>query len=218
VGAGRTGGRQGLWSLAAITVLTVVGASLIGAALISQEHPPSPSPGARPSTSPRPKVEARDATLTRSEPVSLDIPAIGVHSSVWRVGLDEEGAIRVPAPGPHYNDAAWYKYSPTPGELGPAILVGHVDSAADGPSVFFNLGALRRGDRIAVTREDGHVATFEVDTVRRFSKDRFPTHLVYGRTDHAALRLITCGGPFDNATGHYVDNVVVFASFSGSPG
>src|ERR671918_109169 len=108
MGPGRTGGRQGLWSLAATTVFTVVGASLIGVALISQEHPPSPSPGARPSTSPRPKVEARDATLTRSEPVSLDIPAIGVHSSVWQVGLDEEGAIQVPAPGPHYNDAAWY--------------------------------------------------------------------------------------------------------------
>lgn len=188
------------------------GAGFIGVGLSSQEHPPTPSPAARPSTSPHPKVEATNETLTRSEPVSLDIPAIGVHGPVRQVGLDEEGAIEVPAPGRFYDDAAWYRYSPTPGELGPAIIVGHVDSAADGPSVFFNLGALRRGDRIRVTREDGQMATFEVDTVRRFSKDRFPTQLVYGRTDHAALRLITCGGRFDEATGHYLDNIAVFAS------
>lgn len=165
-----------------------------------------------------PQVEASNDTLTRSEPVSLDIPAIDVHSRVRQVGLDEDGAIEVPAPGPHYDDAAWYRYSPTPGELGPSIIVGHVDSAADGPSVFFNLGALRRGDRIAVTREDGDVATFKVDTVRRFPKDRFPTQLVYGRTDHPALRLITCGGPFDPATGHYLDNIAVFASLARSSG
>jgi sortase (surface protein transpeptidase) len=212
----RTGGRQGLWSLAAIAVLAVGGASLIGVGLSSQEQPPSPPPTARSSVSPLPNVEASNETLTRSEPASLDIPAIDVHSAVQQVGLEEDGAIQVPAPGPHYNDAAWYKHSPTPGELGPAIIVGHVDSAADGPSVFFDLGALQAGDRISVTREDGDVATFKVDTVRRFSKDRFPTQLVYGRTDHAALRLITCGGPFDVATGHYLDNIAVFASLAGS--
>lgn len=168
--------------------------------------------------SPRPKVEAATETLTRSVPVSLDIPAIGVHSPIRQVGLDEEGAMEVPAPGPYYDDAAWYKHSPTPGELGPSVIVGHVDSAADGPSVFFDLARLRRGDRIAVTREDGQVATFEVYAVRRFSKDRFPTRLVYGRTDHAALRLITCGGPFDEATGHYLDNIAVFASLHGGSG
>jgi hypothetical protein len=215
----KTDGRQGLWSLAAITLSAVGGAGLIGAGLTSQEHPPSPPPVARSAISPRPNVdvEASNDALTRSEPVSLDIPAIDVHSSVQQVGLDQDGAIQVPAPGPDYNDAAWYKYSPTPGELGPAIIVGHVDSAADGPSVFFDLGALRPGDRIAVTRENRDVATFTVDTVRRFSKDRFPTQLVYGRTDHAALRLITCGGPFDDATGHYLDNIAVFASLARSP-
>lgn len=213
-----TGGRQGPWSLTPISVLAVGGAGLIGAGLTSQEHPPSPPRAAPSSIAPQPTVVATSVTLSRSKPVSLDIPAIGVHSSVQRVGLDKEGAIEVPAPGPAYDDAAWYKYSPTPGELGPAVIVGHVDSAADGPSVFFNLGALRRGDRIAVTREDGQVATFEVDTVRRFAKDRFPTALVYGRTDHAALRLITCGGAFDEATGHYLDNIAVFASLRGGSG
>jgi sortase (surface protein transpeptidase) len=94
--------------------------------------------------------------------------------------------------------------------------LGHVDSAAQGPSVFFNLGDLRPGDEVLVTRADGLVAVFSVDGVRRYPKDHFPTLLVYGNTDHAALRLITCGGSFDYATGHYVDNIVVFASLVGS--
>jgi sortase (surface protein transpeptidase) len=211
---GRTGGRQGFWSLAATTVFAVGGATFIGIAIASQERAPSPSPSPVVSREAlaHPRVERQEASLTRSNPVRLNIPAIDVHSAVQSVGLDDDNAIEVPAPGPHYNDAAWYKYSPTPGELGPAIIVGHVDSAAEGPSVFFDLGALRRGDKIAVTRQDGQVANFEVNEVRRFSKDGFPTQLVYGRTDHAALRLITCGGPFDEVAGHYVSNIVVFAS------
>jgi sortase (surface protein transpeptidase) len=154
--------------------------------------------------------------LPRSKPVSIDIPVIDVHSALQYLGLTKEGTLEVPAPGPNYNEAAWYKYSPTPGSLGPAIISGHVDSAAQGPSVFFNLGDLRPRDKILVTRADGVVAVFSVEGVRRFPKDHFPTLLVYGNTDHAALRLITCGGPFDYATGHYVDNIVVFASLVSS--
>jgi sortase (surface protein transpeptidase) len=154
--------------------------------------------------------------LPRSKPVSIDIPVIDVHSALQYLGLTKEGTLEVPAPGPNYNEAAWYKYSPTPGSLGPAIISGHVDSAAQGPSVFFNLGDLRPRDKILVTRADGVVAVFSVEGVRRFPKDHFPTLLVYGNTDHAALRLITCGGPFDYATGHYVENIVVFASLVSS--
>jgi len=87
-----------------------------------------------------------------------------------------------------------------------------VDSAAAGPSVFFELGRLRPQDEIRVTRADGQVAVFAVDGVRRYPKDHFPTQLVYGNLDYAGLRLLTCGGRFDRSTGHYVDNVVVFAS------
>lgn len=146
-----------------------------------------------------------------SKPVALDIPAIGVDSVLQHLGQTPEGALEVPS-GDRYNDAAWYRYSPTPGSLGPAVLLGHVDSAAEGPSVFYRLGELERGDRISVERADGSIARFVVDEVRRYPKDDFPTDLVYGDIDHAGLRILTCGGAFDDAAGHYLDNIVVFAS------
>jgi hypothetical protein len=166
---------------------------------------------ARPPTETTRSLVSVGPLLPTSKPVTLDIPSIDVHSSLLSLGLAADGSIEVPH-GARYDRAAWYRYSPTPGALGPAILLGHVDSAADGPSVFFRLGELGRGDRVSVVRADGSVATFAVDEVHRYSKDRFPTHLVYGDIDHAGLRLITCGGPFDETTGHYLDNVVVFAS------
>ena len=161
---------------------------------------------------------ARDArmTLSRSRPVALDIPAIGVHSVVQHLGQASDGSLETPAVGPHYNEAAWYRHSPTPGSLGPSILLGHVDSAADGPSVFFRLGELRSGNRIAIAREDGTVAIFVVNEIHRYPKDEFPTQLVYGDIDHAGLRLVTCGGAFDSTVGHYEDNIVVYASLERS--
>lgn len=98
-----------------------------------------------------------------------------------------------------------------PGQLGPAVIEGHVDSAAAGPSVFFRLGAPGPGDQAEVLRADGTTAVFTVNAVRRYPKDRFPTEGVYGSTNHAALGLITCGGPFDRTSGHYRDNIVTFA-------
>lgn len=101
--------------------------------------------------------------------------------------------------------------------MGPAVIVGHIDSAAEGPSVFFRLGELQPGDRVSITRTDGTVASFSVDKVRRYPKELFPTDLVYGDIDHAGLRLITCGGVFDESIGHYLDNIVVFASLEEPP-
>lgn len=150
--------------------------------------------------------------MAASEPVSLSIPAIGVRTSLLHLGQTAQGSLQVPPPGPDYNKAAWYRLSPTPGELGPAILVGHIDSKLEGPSVFFQLGALRRNDTVRVTRADGSVAVFAVDEVRRFHKVDFPSRLVYSNTDHAALRIITCGGPFDRDSGSYLDNTIVLAS------
>lgn len=150
--------------------------------------------------------------LTASAPLALAIPAIGVQSPLLHLGLTAEGALEVPTPGPHYNEAGWYRYSPAPGSLGPAVIAGHVDSAAAGPSVFFRLGSLRPRDTVLITRADGSVAVFAVDDVRRYPKSRFPSQLVYGNTNRAALRLITCGGPFDRVSGHYLDNIVVLAS------
>ena len=224
------GGRRNLLVTVAAGVLAVTGAAVIAMAVAAQSHAPQPPPAAAgsvgpsavptatpgtPSSSPR-GTKVVGPVLSSSKPVAIDIPAIGVHSSMQFVGLTAQHTLQVPAPGPHYNEAAWYKYSSTPGSLGPAVIVGHVDSAAQGPSVFFNLGDLRQGDKVIVSRADGLVAVFRVDGVRRYPKNQFPTKLVYGKTDHAALRLITCGGPFDFATGHYTDNIVVFASLVGS--
>jgi sortase (surface protein transpeptidase) len=148
--------------------------------------------------------------LQRSLPVALAIPAIGVKTPLQRLGQTPDGELAVPAPGPKYDWPGWYRYSPTPGSLGPSVIVGHVDSAANGPSVFWRLASLRPHDTVRVTRADGSVAVFAVDDVRRFRKTHFPSRLVYGNTNNAALRLITCGGPLEG--GHYRDNIVVRAS------
>ncbi len=179
-----------------------------------------PPPGAQDSFTP-PTALGRESgddpvLLPSSEPAAIAIPAIGVHSEMQQVGLTAEHTLEVPAPGPYYDQAAWYKHSATPGAIGPSVIVGHVDSAANGPSVFFDLGNVRPGDEVLVTRRDGTVAVFEVESVNQYSKDDFPTELVYGNTDDAALRLITCGGAFDRAERSYRDNIVVFATLVGS--
>lgn len=198
------------------------GATLIGVALASQRSIEQPPVAAIPALDPSPAGSGVDMAepdrafvLPRSKPVVLEIPALDVHSVVRDVGRTPEGALETPAPGPFYDDAAWYRHSPTPGSIGPAILLGHVDSATDGPSVFYRLGELRRGDRVRIRRADDSIAVFVVDEVRRYSKRGFPTKLVYGDIDHAGLRILTCGGAFDDSTGHYLDNIVVFASLLG---
>jgi sortase (surface protein transpeptidase) len=140
----------------------------------------------------------------------LNIEKIGVHSRLHDLGLDSTGAIEAPS-GARYDEAAWYRHSPMPGSLGPSIILGHVDSTSNGPSVFFRLGELVRGDRISVTRADGSIARFTVQSTERYPKESFPTERVYGDLDHAGLRLITCGGAFNESSGHYEDNIVVFA-------
>jgi len=112
-------------------------------------------------------------------------------------------------------EAAWYKYSATPGQIGASVIEGHLDSY-QGPAVFFRLGALRPGDSVDVTLADGITAVFRVTGVRRYPKSNFPAKTIYGATDYAALRLITCGGAFDYATGHYLSSTVVFASLTSS--
>jgi sortase (surface protein transpeptidase) len=194
----------------------VAGAACIVVAAMQQQTAPSvplsttnqaASASAR-AVSPAPSLRA----TTVAEPTEIAIPAIKVRSSLLQLGQAADGSLAVPPPGPHYDQAGWYRYSPKPGAVGPAVIVGHIDSKSGGPSVFFHLGDLKPRDTIDVTRADGSVAVFAVDDVRRFHKTDFPTQLVYGNTDHAALRLITCGGPFDRSTGHYLDNIVVTAS------
>jgi sortase (surface protein transpeptidase) len=107
----------------------------------------------------------------------------------------------------------WYDRSPTPGQLGPAVLAGHVDWKGK-RGAFYGLRELRPGDTIVVDRADGTVATFRVDRVEAHPKDDFPADEVYGDIDHAGLRLITCGGAFDKETGEYLDNIIAFASLA----
>jgi hypothetical protein len=148
--------------------------------------------------------------LAPSAPVSLEIPAIEVHSSLLRLRLNPDGTVEVPPLDSP--DAGWYENSPTPGERGPAVILGHVDSARTGPGVFFDLRAVLPGDGITVGRADGTSASFRVDRVAEYPKTAFPTAAVYGDIDHAGLRLITCGGAFDRSARSYEDNIVVYAS------
>ena len=105
----------------------------------------------------------------------------------------------------------WYTGSPRPGAVGSSVLAGHVDSKS-GPGVFYWLSALRAGDRVYVSRADGTMAVFSVTKVQTYPKDEFPTAAVYGATPDPELRLITCGGTFDSASGHYLNNVVAYAT------
>jgi hypothetical protein len=151
------------------------------------------------------------APLKASRPVRITIPAIKVRSVVNPIGLTRKGALAVPQPGPHLNQAAWFKSSPTPGQPGPSIIEGHVDSES-GPSVFYELGNVRPGNKIHVMRADGVETVFTVNAVRDFKKSKFPTTIVYGAKDlsRPQLRLITCSD-FDRSIGHHVGNEVVFA-------
>jgi len=140
-------------------------------------------------------------------PVALVIPAIGVYTRLVNLGLTPGGTIQVP-PDPAV--VGWYTRSPRPGAIGSAILLGHVDSLS-GPAVFYRLGSLRPRARIYVRRADGTIAVFRVDSVRWYLKSAFPTAAVYGPTPDPELRLISCGGVFDQRLKSYLSNIVVYA-------
>lgn len=141
-------------------------------------------------------------------PVTLTIPLIGVKTRLVTLGLAAGGALQVPS---STSVAGWYTGSPRPGAVGSAVIVGHIDSLT-GPGVFYRLDELRAGNDIYIERADGTTAEFRVAAVRSYLKDHFPTQAVYGPTPDAELRLITCGGAFDAATGHYLRNIVVYAT------
>jgi Sortase domain len=192
-------------------VLLVGGAATVGVVIGSQVHAPQPSQAAAGSIGP----PVQGPSLQRSVPVSVDIPAIGVNSKLLDLGLNSNGTIQVPSLYTSSDEAAWYKYSVTPGQIGASVIEGHVDSY-QGPAVFFLLGSLQPGDTIDVTLADGITAIFRVTGVREYLKSDFPAETIYRAPDYAALRLITCGGTFDYATGHYLSSTVVFASLTSS--
>jgi sortase (surface protein transpeptidase) len=140
-------------------------------------------------------------------PVRVEVPAIGISASVVPVGLNPDGSMEVPPTAL----AGWYRLGPAPGAIGPAVLVGHVDSRA-GPAVFYRLTALRRGDAVLVDRADGTQARFVISAITVVGKAEFPTAAVFAPTDNAALRLITCTGSFDPTRHHYTDSLIAWAT------
>ena len=183
-----------------ITVAVVIGA---------QRHAPQPGRSAAGELGPR----ARGPWLHRSPPVSVEIPAIGVTSKLLHLGKNANGGIAVPSLAGQAGRAAWYKYSPTPGQIGASVIEGHVDTY-QGPAIFFRLGALRPGDKVVVRLADGVTANFRVTGVREYLKSKFPSKAIFGPANYAALHLITCGGAFDYETHHYLSSTVVFASLT----
>jgi len=186
---------------AAGALLLVGGAAAVGVAVVAQRHAPQPSAAAAGTTG---------LSLRRSIPVSVEIPAIGVHSVLLSLGVKPDGTMQVPPLQRTPNAAAWYKYSVTPGQIGTSVIEGHVDND-HGPAVFFRLGALRPGDLVNVRLADGITGVFRVTGVRQYLKSKFPAETVYRATRFAGLRLITCGGAFDYASSQYLSSTVVFA-------
>jgi sortase (surface protein transpeptidase) len=196
---------------AALAIVTLVAAMAgCGSGAESEALPlqpvreqPTATATATAAAKPRPKAARRVAA-----PVRVEIPAIGVNAPLVRLGLDARGALEAPK---GFDVAGWWTGGSRPGERGPAVIAGHVDTKT-GPAVFYKLPRLRKGDTIVVRRRDGSRVRFVVQGSRRYRKNRFPTARVYGATRRPTLRLITCSGDFNRSTGHYVDNTVVFAT------
>ncbi|MEJ8646739.1 class F sortase [Streptomyces sp. MS1.AVA.3] len=152
------------------------------------------------------------ASMPKSAPARLSIPSLQVSSTLETLGQKKDGAMETPRDP---DKAGWYQPGPTPGSQGPAVIAGHV-SWNGKPSVFEKISTMKAGDTIEVARQDGKTAKFTVDRVAQYPKNKFPTVEVYKNLDHAGLRLITCGGQYDEGQHYYPDNVVVFASLTGS--
>jgi hypothetical protein len=183
---------------------------------VASVSPSSIAPTESPAATPAPTSAAGPLLLPASPPVAVAVPAIGVNSSLIDLGRNPDGTIEVPSLDDPDSKPGWYTGSPTPGTIGRAIILGHIDSRQFGPGVFYSLSELQPGDGIDVTRADGTVAQFSVDTVKTVPKSDFPTLEVYGNLDHSGLRLITCGGEFDPDARSYESNIIVFASLIGS--
>jgi sortase (surface protein transpeptidase) len=206
-----------LLPIAALTAgLLAVGAGAVG--LISSGHTHASAalhPAGKPAIVPAPSQTAEApggpaAARPPALPVELTIPAIGVRTSLIHLGLEPNGSLQVPA---STTVAGWYTGSPRPGAVGSSVIAAHVDSVS-GPAVFYRLGTLRPGERVYVSRADGTMAVFGITRVQTYAKHAFPTAEVYGPAPDPELRLITCGGTFDSTTGHYLSNVVAYATLA----
>ena len=212
--------RMSWLNLAAIAmIVTGIVIAFVGHDTLRWAPPPAPPAWAAAARLPASRAAVRHHATgsrpTRSSPVSVDIPAIRVDAKIIDLGLNRNGTLAVPplsSPGV----TSWYDRGPVPGQPGAAAILGHVDAVGVGPAVFYGLGNLRPGAKIYVRLHDGQTIVFETYSVALYQKTKFPTAKVFGYTSWPTLRLITCGGLFDQRTGHYLGNVVAFASYVGS--
>jgi sortase (surface protein transpeptidase) len=186
----RTPARRAVPTLLALGLLLWIGWLLVAIGRLDQPHP----------------LPARP-----TGPMTITIPSIGVKAGIVGIGLRADGAMQVPDP----DQVGWYKRGPRPGTPGPAVLIGHLDSRT-GPAVFYRLRQLRPGDEILVGHRDGSTTKFIVGRLERHPKTALPTNRIWPTTSKPLLRLITCGGSFNHATGHYRDNLIVYADRVGS--
>lgn len=168
---------------------------------------PTPPPG---TTGATPPALQPSPVMGASTPVTLTIASIGIRTDLLHLGLREDGSLEVPEDTGNGAPASWYNGSPTPGERGPSVMLGHVNALGGNTGVFADLQKLKEGDEINVSRTDGSIAVFSVDRGALYSKNDFPTLDVYGNTESAELRLITCDG-YDPTTGLFDDNYVIYA-------
>jgi hypothetical protein len=197
------------WYAAGALLVVAIGCIAVG--LPYHRHPLAPPVAAAsvaPLTPPRFTVKPVPV-VARSVPVSLRIPAIVLSVPLSSLGINPDGTVQVPT---GVTEPGWFRLGPTPGQIGSAVILGHVDSY-QGPGVFFQLRALVPGDLVQVSLTDGAVTTFAVTLVATYTKTQFPSQQVYGSQGTSTLQLVTCGGAFDTATGHYLSNIVVYTSF-----
>jgi hypothetical protein len=216
--------RTGRTLTGAAVLLTLLGIIVITLGLRAPQGPPPggaalAAPVAQAATPPSPATPEPTATptatptplhLARSVPVRLRAPSNGLDTAVSQLGLNKDGTIQVPGFDKH-DPAGWYRGSPTPGQIGPAVFVGHVATFKAGPTVFYRLNRIKPGARITVTLKNGTTADFTVDRTKNEPKADFPRLEVYGNTSDSELRLITCGGDWNPTTHEYAANTVVFA-------
>jgi hypothetical protein len=190
----------------------LAGLALAAVTALAGGQAPAPTPAHRaiPATSAPIAADSFRSARTYSAvavPVRLRIPALGIDTRLQRLGLQPDGSVAVPT---RTDVAGWYEGGARPGQAGPAVILGHVDSTT-GPGVFIDLATVRRGVLVRVDRADGSTVSFRITEVARVPKTRFPTDLVYAPTLDPTLRLVTCGGSFDRSRGSYRDNVIAFA-------
>lgn len=206
-GAGRATGAGRRWASAAVAAVLIFGMTA------SATSPGRQAVAGGGAVSGQPAAGAawqRAEFATASPPQRVRVPAIGVDAPIESVGLASDGTVETP-PLDQPRLTGWYRYGPTPGQRGPAVILGHVDTATTGPAVFYRLRELKANDRITIRRADGSEAEFSVVRLQKVAKNAFPSRQVYGDISFAGLRLVTCGGSFDSSAGSYDDNVIAYA-------